>query len=694
MFVCICLFSSQYIFSQCNLPFPPTIIFEEPPLLCEGLDMFCSELPNQYTQQELPGCDIDEFQIHNGHLLKFIAGSSHIRLRITPSFCEFNPNGTGVQAAIYEGVHPFLEDAFLLIANCGEGNEEDILIESNLFIVGCIYYLLVDGWSASPCSYEIIEEAGSTAANVFVPAPTISGPSIVCDEESVTYHVFGDACTFDWNISGGTYDTTETGGYIEVDIIDAASFTICVTATNGCYESEETCFTTENMELTEKDSLIMDEICIGSDYHFFDQVLTEAGEYIDSTVIECERIIFHLTLGEAEGTQSTDSLTICPGDCINYDGEEYCEEGVYEIIETGINGCDSTITLTIIELPNGESSFSDEFCPASPYVWNNMTYAQPGVYEQTLSTVEGCDSVVTLTLSLTIIQNSVGGTICQGENFVYNGTAYTSETHITDEYTSFEGCDSIVMFDLFVLPKPNYDTLATICEMDSFVLGPHVLYDAGFYQLEIPSTVSCDTTVFVELMVIPVFMEQVDEIICEGDSLEYGGDFYSIAGNYTMYKEGGCDSIITLDLSYYPNMDVAVDTVIAVGETYNGVVITGDTTFVEVVVDINGCLATLTTNVKIIVANVEIESGFVFQLFPNPASQVVYIESQLFEEFVSLDIVNIRGQLECRVEISEIDDKNILAIDISTLATGVFFVIATTKNERFVRKLIVLNTDK
>ncbi|MBP5206076.1 MAG: fibrobacter succinogenes major paralogous domain-containing protein [Bacteroidales bacterium] len=47
------------------------------------------------------------------------------------------------------------------------------------------------------------------------------------------------------------------------------------------------------------------------------------------------------------------------------------------------------------------SEFSDTICSGDSYTWNGQTYSESGDYTQTFSTVNGCDSVVTLHLTIT-----------------------------------------------------------------------------------------------------------------------------------------------------------------------------------------------------------------------------------------------------------------------------------------------------
>ena len=49
-----------------------------------------------------------------------------------------------------------------------------------------------------------------------------------------------------------------------------------------------------------------------------------------------------------------------------------------------------------------DSEFSIEWMDDMPYTWNGQEYTESGDYTQTLQTVDGCDSVVTLHLTIVV----------------------------------------------------------------------------------------------------------------------------------------------------------------------------------------------------------------------------------------------------------------------------------------------------
>jgi uncharacterized delta-60 repeat protein len=104
---------------------------------------------------------------------------------------------------------------------------------------------------------------------------------------------------------------------------------------------------------------------------------------------------------------ATSNQTIYPNACAPYlspTNQIYLETGVYNEMIHSFYGCDSvnlTINLTIL---NSSSSFSDTICNGEIFFWNSQYYSTSGIFQQTLTNEYGCDSVVTL--NLTVLPNN------------------------------------------------------------------------------------------------------------------------------------------------------------------------------------------------------------------------------------------------------------------------------------------------
>ena len=83
-------------------------------------------------------------------------------------------------------------------------------------------------------------------------------------------------------------------------------------------------------------------------------------------------------------------------------------------------------------------------------VWYGNTYTSSGIYKDTLQTTAGCDSIVTLNLTINnaVVGDTTNTTVC--DSLVWNGSSYSSTGLYNDALQTISGCDSIITLNLTV----------------------------------------------------------------------------------------------------------------------------------------------------------------------------------------------------------------------------------------------------
>ena len=119
-------------------------------------------------------------------------------------------------------------------------------------------------------------------------------------------------------------------------------------------------------------------------------------------------------------------------------------------------GCDSVVTLDLTI--NNFSSSTDIIIACDSYTWvdGNTYTASNNSATYTTTNVAGCDSVVTL--DLTINYSNTGTdviTACDSYTWVDGNTYTASNNTATYTTTNAAGCDSVVALDLTINPNPD-----------------------------------------------------------------------------------------------------------------------------------------------------------------------------------------------------------------------------------------------
>lgn len=104
---------------------------------------------------------------------------------------------------------------------------------------------------------------------------------------------------------------------------------------------------------------------------------------------------------------TTQSATICDGDSYVLGSNAYTTAGVYTDVTPAVNGCDSLVTLTLSVAPTSSSSQTLTICEGENVVVGPNTYTTTGIYTDVISTSNGCDSTVTTDLTVTPVNADV-----------------------------------------------------------------------------------------------------------------------------------------------------------------------------------------------------------------------------------------------------------------------------------------------
>jgi hypothetical protein len=200
-------------------------------------------------------------------------------------------------------------------------------------------------------------------------------------------------------------------------------------------------------------------------------------------------------------------ITLCYGKTysIEIDGNihTYDKTGIYQVESS--NGCKVTIVLTILdEIP--ATTIDTTICYGESIEWEHDSYDQTGSYTKTLHSIYGCDSIVTL--NLTVLPEVVGHvdniSICYGTTYDWNGQIYDKAG--TYYYTSQDanGCDSVLTLNLSIRPQVEGTlTKDTICFGESYPWNQGVYNATGTYTATLQDTNGCEYTDTLQLVVRP-----------------------------------------------------------------------------------------------------------------------------------------------------------------------------------------------
>ena len=76
-------------------------------------------------------------------------------------------------------------------------------------------------------------------------------------------------------------------------------------------------------------------------------------------------------------------------------------------------------------------TWSSSICDGDTYTVGDSVYTTTGTWVTNLTTVNGCDSIITLDLTVyPVYDQAVSAEICEGESYAVGDSVYTTVEHI------------------------------------------------------------------------------------------------------------------------------------------------------------------------------------------------------------------------------------------------------------------------
>ena len=349
---------------------------------------------------------------------------------------------------------------------------------------------------------------------------------------------------------------------------------------NGEWYKESGDYTYTTTNAAGCDSTAYLHLTVGHSYEITLPAIKECDSYEwgDTTIYDSGTYTRHFK--SLHGCDSIVTLTVTIGQSLDtkdiitaYDSYTWIDGNTYTSSINGpvwelstVDDCDSTVSLNLTIRHLVKDTFVRELCASElPYEWHGKFYNESGIYSS--DTIQGkavdgvyMDSVHTV--NLIILPLSFGDTtVIACEKFEWYGATYTESAEPTHTFTNIHGCDSVVTLHLTINHATAGDTTATAC--DSFEWYGQTYEQSGEYNhtFDGGNIHGCDSVVTLHLTINHA--NSSEETRTEYESYEWNGVTYTESGNYTFETKNaaGCDSTATLYLTIKELPTFSYDTV-------------------------------------------------------------------------------------------------------------------------------------
>lgn len=432
------------------------------------------------------------------------------------------------------------------------------------------------------------------------------------------------------------------------------------------------CRSTINLHLTvgkKYRQVYNDEVCLGQYYgeHGFSVTPFAKGSFTDSlsflSQTGCDSVVV-LNLNIKPLSYDTITARVCQNAGFNDDifkiaPNQTAGMNYYTVESKGANGCKAFHTLMLQVDSVYHTNIVDEVLIGADYKKHGFDLKKvtaEGPYNLNLRTKDGCDSIITLKLTLKdsseiptkeVVTTPINISICDGMTYMFKGRPLTASGvyadtldselkmeiteltlkvqpvyNLTDDETvcvdkvekaeetlkpillkSRFGCDSIVTKKIHYVEKYDVKEEKVICAGFSYSWNGRNLSTSGHYEVLLTSKSGCDSLVELDLTVADVERTFIERSICRGGSFYFVDTYITAPGSYTktLTNQYGCDNVITLTLSIVDQLTYSFKDYICEGESYQfgGKSITKAGVYKDTIVSSGGCDSIVTLTLEV-----------------------------------------------------------------------------------------------
>ena len=409
---------------------------------------------------------------------------------------------------------------------------------------------------------------------------------------------------------------------------------------------------------------------------------------------------------------TTQNITSCSNYTWAQTGQTYTTAGMYYDTVNLYAGCDSVYILNLNFTVIAGPTVSITNCTNYTWAQNGQTYASSGTYTDTVPSSAGCDSTITLNLTIApLAPVTVAASGCLNYTWALNGATYSSSGMYTDTVQTASGCDSIVTLNL-TINNPNSSTVTVnTCGNYLWALNS-VTYAASGTYVDTTSTVAgCDSVVQLVLTITPIPMTTQTVNACDSYLWSVNNQTYTASGTYTgtVITAAGCDSTVELTLTLFSESNTityngsgVLQTNVSSGATYqwmncsNNTLILGATNQSYTPPGGVGSYAVVTTtancsdtsdcfNMSNIGLNEISENEFI--IFPNPTNGKFTIKGTGLQLIKTIIISDIQGK---QIESATIGTNSHTA-DLSNVDSGVYYITVISESGQKLNYRVVKN---
>ena len=288
------------------------------------------------------------------------------------------------------------------------------------------------------------------------------------------------------------------------------------------------------------------------------------------------------------------------------------------------------------------------------YFFGSQILFNSGIYTGIFPNASGCDSIVTLNLTVHNSTYNFSFIISCGP-YIFNGITHNTNGYYSYFFVNANGCDSVIDFDLEI--KQNSSSTQNINACGSYTFNGQTYNSSGTYMDTLMNSVGCDSIVTLNLTITTPNINVT----------QTGATLTSAAPSPSTYQWIDCAT----------NMPINGATNQSYTATANG--------NYAVIVTLNNCSDTSTCRPVTGIGIDENEISNSIHIYPNPAKDKIYVDVKKISGTKKVEIKNLTGQL---IYTAQFGLTPRIEIPLQDCAKGMYFLVVEGENKKWVSKFV------
>lgn len=374
-----------------------------------------------------------------------------------------------------------------------------------------------------------------------------------------------------------------------------------------------------------------------------------------------------VTIGAPALIDTTTTLSICSTDSVFFAGSWLNSTGTYSDTLTAASGCDSILLLNLtVVAPVGDTTMLS-ICSTDSVWFAGSWLTAAGSYSDTLAAASGCDSIATLSLTVTgTVNDTTTLSLCGNDSVLWHGSYYAQGGWYADSVALGGGCYNVSWLNLSNNTGVVDSTVVQLCPGDSILVGGVYQTAAGVYVDSLLTLAGCDSISVVEI--VPV-----------------NAPIISISGLDTLM----CDTASTVPVVALPAGGSLTGNGITNSMFDPAAAGLGVHTIVYTFTDSSGCSFADSAQVTVTTC-VGIDESFAQRvlLFPNPARERIYLQfAEPVNGLRAVRCINALGQSTTLIATPEGTTRS--SLNVAGLTPGVYLIELQLQNRPVYKRLVL-----